>query len=176
VWIGPFLTPSTSPFLRSWTLSSNTRKLMLKFAKRNFPSNCIFVSASVLWRIGPLLGNGSVSTFPWKRIDAEQSIAGQRLGKHVPASMNRSSNRWTIRHSDLRVYSVHPEVIKESSFVNSVGVIRKTVVGQGSRSRTSDRFVDQNQVSHSGREDTRSPVRNGASLRQQLTVSRYNWL
>jgi hypothetical protein len=40
----------------------------------------------------------------------------------------------------------------------------------------SDRLVNQNQVSHSGREDTRSPVRNGASLRQSLIVSCYNLL
>jgi hypothetical protein len=42
--------------------------------------------------------------------------------------------------------------------------IRKRVVLQGSRSGRSDRFVNQNQVSHSGREDTRSPLRNEASL------------
>jgi hypothetical protein len=34
-----------------------------------------------------------------------------------------------------------------------------------------DRFGNQNQVSHSRREDTRRPVRNGASLRQSLIVS-----
>jgi hypothetical protein len=38
----------------------------------------------------------------------------------------------------------------------------------------SNRIVNQNQVSHSGREYTRSPVRNGASLRQSLFVSGYN--
>jgi hypothetical protein len=50
---------------------------------------------------------------------------------------------------------------------------RKTVVVQGSRSR-SNWFVNQNQVSHSRREDTRSPVRNGASLKQSLFVRCYN--
>jgi hypothetical protein len=41
-------------------------------------------------------------------------------------------------------------------------------------SRRSDRFKNQNQVSHRSREDTRSPVRNGASLRQPLTLNCYN--
>jgi hypothetical protein len=53
-------------------------------------------------------------------------------------------------------------------------LIRKTAVVQGSSSRSSDRLVNQNQVSDSGSEDTRSPARNGASLRQSLIVSCYN--
>jgi hypothetical protein len=57
--------------------------------------------------------------------------------------------------------------------VNSV-IIRKTAVIQGSRSRRSDRFVNQNQVSHGGREDTCSPVGNGASSKQSLAVNCYN--
>jgi hypothetical protein len=31
-------------------------------------------------------------------------------------------------------------------------------------------------IRHSGEEDTRSPVRNGASLRQSMIESCYNWL
>jgi hypothetical protein len=31
-------------------------------------------------------------------------------------------------------------------------------------------------IRHSGREDTRSPVRNGVSLRQSLIATYYNWL
>jgi hypothetical protein len=45
---------------------------------------------------------------------------------------------------------------------------------QGSRNRRHGRFVDRNQVSHSGREDTRSPIGNGASLRQSSIVSCYS--
>jgi hypothetical protein len=52
--------------------------------------------------------------------------------------------------------------------------IRKTVVVQGSHSNRSDRLVNLNQVSHNGREGTRSPERNGASVRQSLIMSWYN--
>jgi hypothetical protein len=45
---------------------------------------------------------------------------------------------------------------------------RRTVIVQGSRSRRSDQFVNQDQISNSRREDTHSPVRIGASLRQSL--------
>jgi hypothetical protein len=38
----------------------------------------------------------------------------------------------------------------------------------------SNRLVNQNQVSYSRREDTRSPIRNGASLRESLIVTCYN--
>jgi hypothetical protein len=40
--------------------------------------------------------------------------------------------------------------------------------------RRSDLFVNQNQVNHKSREDTRSPVRNEASPRQALIVRCYN--
>jgi hypothetical protein len=40
--------------------------------------------------------------------------------------------------------------------------------------RGSDRFVNENQDSHSRTDDTHSPARNGASLRQSPIVSCYN--
>jgi hypothetical protein len=47
-----------------------------------------------------------------------------------------------------------------NGFISKLEVIR----------RRCDRFLNQNKVSHNRREDTRSPVRNGASRRQSLIV------
>jgi hypothetical protein len=46
--------------------------------------------------------------FLLQRIDEELSIAGQRLGKNIPAATNRCTNRWTFGGSDL--FSVRPEL------------------------------------------------------------------
>jgi hypothetical protein len=79
----------------------------------------------------PLLGNGSVSTFPRQRIESNTRTGGD-------------GDLYSIR---LEVSSVQLSSFgKDSSFV----------------------------IRHSGREDTRNPVRNGASLRQSLTVSSRN--
>jgi hypothetical protein len=108
-----------------------------------------------------------------------KSIASQRLAKHVPAATNKhgiwtlvgngsvstfalqristkkkQNNRGTVRHGDL--YSVRLEV----SSVQESSVARDSSFA----------------IRHSRREDTRSPVRNGASLRQPLIVCCYNWL
>jgi hypothetical protein len=80
------------------------------------------------------------------------TIARQRFSKNVPAATNRRSNTRTVRGGGL--CSVRLEVIKEE--FSSVACDSSFVFG------------------HSGREDTRSPVRNGAGLRQSLIVSCYN--
>jgi hypothetical protein len=64
------------------------------------------------------------------------------------------------KHFPWKRATPYKEPCREERFV------RKTVV-QRSRSRRSD------QVSYSGREDTRSQVRNGASLKQSLMGSCY---
>jgi hypothetical protein len=50
--------------------------------------------------------------------------------------IEKQNNIGNVRHGES--YLVCFEVIKESSFVDSVGAVRKTVVDQGSRSRRSD--------------------------------------
>jgi hypothetical protein len=90
---------------------------------------------NILWRIWPLLGNGSVNT-AWKSDDKEQkkevyllgngsvthvsmtthqSTDSQRLPKHIPVETNRMT---TVRGDCL--YSVLLKVIKEISFVRKV--------------------------------------------------------
>jgi hypothetical protein len=56
--------------------------------------------------------------------------------------------------------------------------IRQTVVVQGSRSRKENQELnlDSSFVIRHGEEDTRSPVRNKASLREPFIVSCYGWL
>jgi hypothetical protein len=104
----------------------------------------------------PLLGNGSIKTFPWQR--------------------KKQNNRGTVRHGDL--YSVRLKV-------SSVRRVQSFGIRQGVQWFSHSSFVkqspfmmkwlirNQNQVSHGGREDTRSPVRIGARLRQSLIVICY---
>jgi hypothetical protein len=82
-----------------------------------------------------LLGNGSVSTFPLQRIN--------------------QNNRGTVCDDDLRVYSCRLEV-------SPVWIVQSFRIRKGVQCVSSDSsFV----IRHSGREDTRSPVRNGESLK-----------
>jgi hypothetical protein len=79
----------------------------------------------------------------------------------VQGSRSRKENQEFIRNPFVR------ELTRQfSSSVFSCGVLTS-----GHGSWRSDWFVNQNQVRHSGREDTRSPVGNGASIRQSLIYS-----
>jgi hypothetical protein len=86
---------------------------------------------------------------------------------------------WTRKDAYVR----NSVVIRHSPFVRGFGSETRWVEWSAvecssadNGSWRSDRFVNENQVSDSGREDTCSPLRNGASLRQSLIVSCCNWL
>jgi hypothetical protein len=122
-------------------------------------------------------------------IVTNMTTAGQRFDKHVPAAMNirgintrcyegRFSTRRVFVTTDRKqTFSMDTGILlvwkqqrREERFSHT-SVVREFNVQLWSvrqpaenGSRGSDRFVNQNQVSHRGREDTRSAVRNTASL------------
>jgi hypothetical protein len=140
---------------------------------------------AILWRNSPLLDNGLL-----KACFLETNILVKIKPLPRDWDMFRSNgwihnNRRTLRGGVLS--SVRPELQKRR---HSWVVIRQRVPSFGIRKRAqcsavepaengswrSDWIINQNQVSDSRREDTRSPVMNEASLRQSLIVSCYNWL
>jgi hypothetical protein len=135
---------------------------------------------AIIWRNSPLLDNGSLKA----RFVATNTLVEF---KALPRDWHTfRSNGWKQIITDVQFKVVvslwfapndKREFIRESSFVRELRVQCSAVecYPADNGSWRCDRFANQKQASHSGREDIRSPVRNGASLRQSVIVSCYNW-
>jgi hypothetical protein len=143
--------------LRALSVSSSlTLSLYLaKSTSYKFPNFHLFHFILTLLLIWPLLDNGSVIHVSAATKSRNSSLLVNGSPKiNFVVTDERVNKRGFIWDGDL--YSLHLEV----SSVQEISVGRDSPFG----------------IRHSGREDTRSPVRNGASLKQPLIVSCYNWL
>jgi hypothetical protein len=118
------------------------------------------------------------------------TVVRQRIGKPIPevtlstvgspllgsrsVGTFRSNGQNTNNSRGIHeLFEVVVFILFAWKLVQSQGILHSAFVRKFNDSVCSDSsFV----FRHSRREDTRSPVRNGASLRQSLIVSCYNWL
>jgi hypothetical protein len=111
-------------------------------------------------RNSPLLDNGWLT-----HVCMELRIRGDQLGKERAFHVN-GINKGSHGYMETNIFHVYALDYKSGNAEKIDSVVREF-----NDPVTND---SSSVISHSGREDARGPVRNGASLRQSLIVSCYD--